>query len=689
MLNYTYVNHTLESTVIFEQDKHYIIGAQCTSGCSGIPLADSLYIAKTDTRGNKGDWLYDMNFQGDDGFLYTSCGGSIKPEVDALFVFKRATFSILECDDGVDNDGDGFTDLSDPSCSDVLDDSEAPFDNTECNDGVDNDFDGFIDLLDPRCDSATDNSESPSDAPNQPDNVCLEEEFCLLNEQFPYTDNITNHQWSGDTTTFEVEEIYGSNKLLFGSGNFNFSIDLQNENTYGILEAWYDIFPEIGEVFDFTNNTFYIIYRDEDGKEVIRQKWLLRRNTSLDPNVIQASLFNYNGNNYTHVLTYIPLEEESSRVRVQLHSIDQTLKTYKINTFRTGNPIVDDSTEYSFSNILSGDVDSFGIAYNGYDPTKMETHIDNIQIFGADVSFDTICDDFSLPFYLKESFFGYLRVCGWVTSSNIYADNFLFITESSESFFAKKDLVPTAFDSDTRYVTLKYDLNIENVSTDGTITFRLYDDDDFNFFTVYHRDSGDDLWYNEGGTGKVALSGVTLGEVINYYYVVDLKTDTFDIYVNDSLLLADIGFTDEFANIKEIKTFKISSNNAQLTLDNLEIYGSDSEGVAQLPDDETTFQLQGDGTQICGLFVDEPGNCVDDEDCATGKCMPYSNHCSSFDWTKCDEAEKERDQFCLYTEVIDCGLENTTDWILSNFLYVLVIIILLILSVYVYILFRR
>ncbi len=53
-----------------------------------------------------------------------------------------------ECQDGIDNDGDGGIDFGgDPGCKNVASASESP----SCNDGYDNDGDGWIDLDDPFC----------------------------------------------------------------------------------------------------------------------------------------------------------------------------------------------------------------------------------------------------------------------------------------------------------------------------------------------------------------------------------------------------------------------------------------------------------------------------------------------------------------------------------------------------------
>ncbi|MBT7251331.1 hypothetical protein HN876_00250 [archaeon] len=86
------------------------------------------------------------------------------------------------CDDGVDNDADGFCDLAasvctdgstpgDPGCTDLLDNDETDVVLPACDDGVDNDADGFCDLAasvctdgstpgDPGCTDANDLDET-------------------------------------------------------------------------------------------------------------------------------------------------------------------------------------------------------------------------------------------------------------------------------------------------------------------------------------------------------------------------------------------------------------------------------------------------------------------------------------------------------------------------------------------------
>lgn len=62
------------------------------------------------------------------------------------------------CNDGLDNDGDGATDLADGGCLNAGSNIENP----QCDDGVNNDTDGLVDLADPHCASAADNREAPN-----------------------------------------------------------------------------------------------------------------------------------------------------------------------------------------------------------------------------------------------------------------------------------------------------------------------------------------------------------------------------------------------------------------------------------------------------------------------------------------------------------------------------------------------
>ncbi|MEZ4330271.1 MAG: carboxypeptidase-like regulatory domain-containing protein [Myxococcota bacterium] len=104
---------------------------------AGTPFA-----ACSDGLDNDGDGLTDL---ADPGCADANDGSEQNPAV--------------ACDDGLDNDGDTLIDLADPGCTDPADPSEIDGGEVACNDGIDNDGDGLVDLLDPGCADAADVSE--------------------------------------------------------------------------------------------------------------------------------------------------------------------------------------------------------------------------------------------------------------------------------------------------------------------------------------------------------------------------------------------------------------------------------------------------------------------------------------------------------------------------------------------------
>ncbi len=66
---------------------------------------------------------------------------------------------LSQCQDGIDNDNDGAVDLADLSCSGNQDNNEGD-PQFACQDGLDNDQDGLTDLADPGCKDPSDSDES-------------------------------------------------------------------------------------------------------------------------------------------------------------------------------------------------------------------------------------------------------------------------------------------------------------------------------------------------------------------------------------------------------------------------------------------------------------------------------------------------------------------------------------------------
>src|SRR5687767_7175647 len=78
----------------------------------------------------------------DDAFTTDSTNGELWICPDAL-----GQQLLCQCNDGMDNDGDGVTDAADPACAHPSDNAEgaAAFGTTQCTDGTDNDGDGLGD----------------------------------------------------------------------------------------------------------------------------------------------------------------------------------------------------------------------------------------------------------------------------------------------------------------------------------------------------------------------------------------------------------------------------------------------------------------------------------------------------------------------------------------------------------------
>jgi uncharacterized repeat protein (TIGR01451 family) len=110
------------------------------------------------------------------GIVYANFGDT-RPEffdlVDAIAYVHCTPLNFscnavtTQCNDGVDNDGDGATDLADFSCSGPTDTDETN-PKAQCQDGLDNDADGKTDTFDPRC--HTDNNASNAASYNPQDN---------------------------------------------------------------------------------------------------------------------------------------------------------------------------------------------------------------------------------------------------------------------------------------------------------------------------------------------------------------------------------------------------------------------------------------------------------------------------------------------------------------------------------------
>lgn len=95
-----------------------------------------------------------------------ACANDIDEDRDGLFDFGEDPdcssaadqYEGPDCGDGIDNDGDGRTDINDPQCVCANDPSESSLERA-CSDQCDNDGDGLVDAEDPGCTGPEDHDE--------------------------------------------------------------------------------------------------------------------------------------------------------------------------------------------------------------------------------------------------------------------------------------------------------------------------------------------------------------------------------------------------------------------------------------------------------------------------------------------------------------------------------------------------
>jgi len=129
---------------------------------------------------------------------------------DGNIATDTITINVIQqtaCSDGVDNDGDGLTDLNDPGCANPGDNDETdPVNPPACSDGIDNDSDGLIDYPnDLGCLAAGDIDEQESPVANagadQTVDVNIQVNFSGSGS-YDVDGNIVSYLWNfGDNTT--------------------------------------------------------------------------------------------------------------------------------------------------------------------------------------------------------------------------------------------------------------------------------------------------------------------------------------------------------------------------------------------------------------------------------------------------------------------------------------------------------
>lgn len=162
-------------------------------------------------------------------YYYQACGANVYGSASASgwesFVINNIQPPTYQCNDGVDNDGDGRIDLNDFGCDSSTDNDEtnAPPVYYQCNDGVDNDSDGKTDYpADPGCTSSTDNTESPN--PSVVNQISVATGSPSVNNgngSVKLQGNFYNNDGYVSTTYFIWRPINGSERATPSAGSYS------------------------------------------------------------------------------------------------------------------------------------------------------------------------------------------------------------------------------------------------------------------------------------------------------------------------------------------------------------------------------------------------------------------------------------------------------------------------------------
>lgn len=629
--------------------------------------------------------------------IHFTASGIYSMDFDDIIFYENETVigSPYECSDSTDNDGDGFTDYpDDPSCTSASDNTEAPYDYVQCNNGIDDDGDGFIDYPDdPSCNNMTDTTESPRDDSPSGEDTCLVEEGCILKDTFPYSDELNLHGWFGDAGSLSIPNIYGSNKIYLDTDSdtvgFNISKNISNPNIYDSVNSDLDFYIDIGGVgilFDDTNYTFYWEHLDADERVVNSLRFDISRVSSVTQDFVKVLLYNYNGTDYEQIgNTIYPAHDSASKIQFFL-TFDQILKTYDITYYEYGESGIT-VTDLPWADVFASKIYTTNLKdINSIDDSKVDVYVDDFNIYTNDISYDSVCDTWALPYYLKESFNGFPMACDWNSNMNLFFTGKYKLSNATPYYYQQIELPDQIKDSQSRYATIKWDAEFDHINGGGSTILRVYDEVNYNFLTVYYLN---DLYYfyDNDGTGTLAQSNIPTNETFGYMIVIDMQDDGYDLYYNSTLIVSSAEFTNNFYNLKTISFFKISSAYSDVEIDNLAIYASTDDGTPLIPD-EDLIPIIINETTMCGLVYTTQPNCIDDSDCESGFCM-VNHKCSRWNANYCTEKGWVFGNKCFLAGTMDCALTGAGNLVINNFFLFLVFLVIVMLAIYLTIMFRR
>lgn len=607
---------------------------------------------------------------------------------------------VYDCNNTVDDDGDGYTDYpDDPSCSSYTDNTETPFDLSQCNDGIDNDLDNYTDYPnDPSCLASNDNDEFPKDQSTEEEDDCLESLNCLIYDSVPYSDNPTLHGFYGTASATETVNFLGGwsidLKTVDEYGIKEFVIlykNISHINNYNQLEA--EIVLAVFDETDFLNTIdgeeLIIGFYDYEDNKVFELfiNFTIPSDTAYD---VQADIWAWDYDTYVYVGQLFTDDSDNGFLRFSFE-MSEIINEYTF-TWTDILGLHSAPSTYEYDENHDGQIHKFAVG-NVLDSDYSQTLLNLVSLTGVDITdLETICPTWDKPFHLVENFNGYMLECGWNSDPNIFFFGKLVMINEIPQYKLYKLLDDTEDEAiyyeRNRYSTVKFDYLVYPDSINSyNLNLFLWDLDFTNaFIRMYFRSNGS-IFVMEDGEYVNKFNGMILNTSKEVKIIIDLVDDTFNLYYDGSLIEAGISFNDEFLNIEYFNSIYFESFTSHYEINNLRIYESDNIG-GELPNVEVPVDIPDETKSWCELFSKETQSCSVDGDCDSGECL-VNGKCSKFDFNYCDENGLTRGNMCMVSGMSSCVLTSTGDIILDNFFLFLIALVIMMGLVYLSIMFSR
>jgi len=568
----------------------------------------------------------------------------------------------------------------------------------QCNDGLDNDLDGFTDYPDdPSCSGVTDNNEYPADDTSQEEDDCLVSLGCVIYDSIPYSDSPFLHDWYGgqESDAKTIGHLGGYSIDLDIVDEFDIKenviifIDNQNTNNYNTLHGRFrlSLLEEEGLSISVDNEPVYVGFLDSSDNGIA---WVRINVTSDSPYDLRLDIYAYDGDhweladygwvdnsNYGYFNIEFYLDEGDDEYYLQITDFFGIHTTTAI---------------FDYDNSSSGQV-AKAMVTNTLDRAEAQVLLHLVELTGTDSGGveSTSCTSWDLPFHLKENFNGYMSQCDW----NVYPDIFFYgemtIENEIDNFMIYKlfdySESEAIYYDRSRFATIKFDLIVySDTDTNTTLNLYLYDLSFTNAFVrLFFKEDGDiDATVNKANINL--YDSLTTDVSKEVMVVLDLFDDEFDLYYDGTVRESDIGFYDVGMNVQYFNGIYFESANSHYSINNLEVY--ESEGDGEELSAPTIIVIPSDATKpFCKLFRTEQPDCYSDSDCDTDKCL-VNGKCSRFDNTYCEDKGYTRGNLCIMSAVSYCGLSSVGNMILKHFWLFLIFLIILMIFIYVVVIFR-